>query len=143
MSPSQQYPQTAEDFNRVTGEFQETEAYRAPLLFSVGGRVVTKNGTLASVRYPVVNGPGQNAGTAAILMKVLGITAEGVQNAVISSEQIAEILRYYAPFRNDGKYHANIEALKGASNTSEGVIASFIFEDVAPQGVEDSTLKFT
>jgi 2,3,4,5-tetrahydropyridine-2,6-dicarboxylate N-succinyltransferase len=136
-----QYPQTTDDFKRVVGEFQSAQAFKAPILFSLGCRVVTKNGTLASVRYPVVNGPGQNTGSAAILMKVLGIVPEGVQNVEVSSEQLAEILCYFAPFEGDGKVHLNIDALKGASRASGGLIASFIFDDLAPQGVEDSTLK--
>ena len=58
-----QYPQTVDDFNRVTSELRAAAGFREPLLFSIGRRVFTRGGTLASVRYPAVNGPGQNLGT--------------------------------------------------------------------------------
>lgn len=144
------YPQDVDSFKAVVSDFQTTDRYKAPVLFSVGRRIVTRNGTLASVRYPVVNGPDQNTGSAAILMKVLGIQPEGVQNVELTQGQLHEILRYFAPFEGDGKQHANIEALKKAMNaqagladddTSLGFVATFIFDDIDPQGVEDSTLK--
>lgn len=150
MSQSAQYPMSVEDFSRIAAEFRETSRFREPLLFSIGCRVITAGGTVASVRYPVVNGPKQNLGTAAVLMKVLDVVPEGVQNVVLSQELLDEILRYYAPFENDGKVHANINALKAARRAlyvhggklaRDPVIATFIFEDVDPQGVEDSTLK--
>ena len=53
------YPQGPDDFKAVVAEFQATDLYKPPILFSLGRHVETKNGTLASVRYPVVNGPGQ------------------------------------------------------------------------------------
>lgn len=143
------YPQDLDDFKAMVAEFQATDLYKPPVLFSLGRHVETKNGTLASVRYPVVNGPGQNTGSAAIMMKVLGIVPEGVQNIAVTNRQLAEILRYFAPFEGDGKHHANIVALKKAFDScanahmdrSHGIVATFVFEDVAPQGVEDSTLK--
>lgn len=137
------YPQSVEDFKRVVSDFQSTAQYKAPILFSLGRQVQTKNGILASVRYPVVNGLNQNTGSAAILMKVLGIIPEGVQNILVTNQQLTEILRYFAPFENDGKPHANIEVLKKALSLgdNQGIVATFIFDDVAPQGVEDSTLK--
>lgn len=143
------YPQDVDSFKAVVSDFQSTDQYKPPVLFSIGRCVETKNGMLASVRYPVVNGPGQNTGSAAILMKVLGIVPEGVQNVAVTNRQLIEILRYFAPFENDGKHHANIVALRRAfdwsndtrMDESKGIVATFIFDDVAPQGVEDSTLK--
>jgi len=151
MSQSQeQYPQNIDGFKAVVADFQATDNYKAPILFAVGRRIVTRNGTLASVRYPVVNGPDQNTGSAAILMKVLGIQPEGVQNVELTQGQLREILRYFALFESGGKQHGNIEVLKRAMNaqagfadddTSLGFVVTFIFNDTEPQGVEDSTLK--
>ena len=144
------YPQDVDGFRRVVDEFQASAGFRKPLLFGVGRRVFTGDGTLASVRYPVVNGPDQNLGTAAILMKVLGVTPEGVQNINLNRNQIWEALQYFAPFKDDGKRHSNIEVLTYALSSqglpsgdtpSSGIIATFIFDDVSPHGVEDSTLK--
>lgn len=141
------YPQDADEFKRVVAEVQSSDRYKNPLLFAVGSRVFTANGTLASVRYPVVNGPGQNTGSAAILVKALGIEPSGVQNLSLDAQQLAEVLRYFAPFKNDGKRHANVEVLQAAlqqavaAGERSPVVATFIFDDIDPQGVEDSTLK--
>ena len=144
------YPKDVDGFKAVVAEFQSSPRYRAPVLFAVGRRVYTRNGTLASVRYPVVNGPGQNTGSAAILMKVLGVEPTGVQNVAMSRAQIEEVLKYFAPFEGDGKVHANVDALKRAlaatggndgGDGANGIVATFTFEDIEPQGVEDSTLK--
>lgn len=140
------YPANIDAFKQVVSDFKATASYKEPLLFAVGSRVFTGNGTLASVRYPVVNGPGQNTASAAIWMKVLGVTPTGVQNISVSAEQLAEILAYFAPFKNDGKYHGNVIALEQAleackSGPANRVVITFIFDDIDPQGVEDSTLK--
>lgn len=144
------YPRDVDGFKAVVAEFQSSSRYKAPVLFAVGRRVYTRNGTLASVRYPVVNGPGQNTGSAAILMKVLGVEPAGVQNVTMSPAQLEEALKYFAPFEGDGKVHANVDVLKAAlaasggnpaPDGSSGVVATFTFEDIEPQGVEDSTLK--
>lgn len=151
MSLSTQYPESVDDFNRVTGELRSAVGFREPLLFAIGRRVFTKNSVLASVRYPVLNGPGKNLGTAAILMKVLGIEPEGVQNVSLTRGQVCEALKYFAPFMNDGKPHGNIDVLSRAlysrlfpvdeMEISKDFVATFIFNDIAPVGVEDSTLK--
>ncbi len=87
------YPETVEEFTRITEEFKGSALFKKPLLFAVGRRVATQNGSIASVRYPVVNGPDQNTGTAAILMHVLGIEASGVQNILLTTPMLEEVLR--------------------------------------------------
>jgi 2,3,4,5-tetrahydropyridine-2-carboxylate N-succinyltransferase len=150
MSQSQEYPHDVDGFKRIVEKFQSTDGYKQPILFAVGRKVFTGNRMLASVRYPVVNGPGQNTGSAAILMKVLGIEPVGVQNVTLTMRELQEVLRYFTPFDADGKKHANIEVLKmarsGLMNSisplpEEALVATFIFSDVDPLGVEDSTLK--
>lgn len=143
------YPNTTDDFKRIVDDFKATDRYRDPLLFAVGRRVSTRNGVLASVRYPVVNGPGQNTGTAAILMQALDIEPVGVQHIELSFQAVDYILLcYFHPFRGDGKRHDNIRVLDQAREfqnkahmAGQSVIVSFIFDDIEPQGVEDSTLK--
>lgn len=143
------YPQDVDSFKRIVNKFQVSANFRKPLLFSIGRRVFTGNGTLASVRYPVVNGPDQNLGTAAVLMKVLDVVPEGVQNINLSRNQIWEALKYFAPFKDDGKHHSNIDVLTRVLSAlpldgrmpSSKIIATFIFDDINPSGVEDSTLK--
>jgi len=69
MNQQSTYPATIDAFKQLVSDFKATASYKEPLLFAVGSRVFTGNGTLASVRYPVVNGPGQNTASAAIWMK--------------------------------------------------------------------------
>lgn len=134
-------PQTVADFTALVAEMKSDECYRAPKIWAVGAYVKTANGTIASVRYPVVNGPEQNTGSAVVLMKVLNINPSNVQNVVLSKEQISEVLSYFVAFEGDGKKHANIEVLKKALDSEAEIVATFIFDDVDPQGVADSTLK--
>lgn len=142
-----EFPQTPEEFVRVTNDFRNTERFREPLLFAVGKRVVTGNGVHASTRYPLVNGPKQNLGTAAVLMQVLDIPPEGVQSVKIDGSNLDKILRFFHPFKDDGKKHANIELLHlvrncGAHNSDDGsVVATFVFDDADIEGVDDATLK--
>lgn len=143
------YPTTVEEFQRFVGNLQASPNYRKPVLFAIGRQVVTGNGLLASVRFPVVNGPGQNTGTAAILMETLDIAPHGVQNVVLNHVNVEKLLPYFGVFINDGKRHPNIEVLRAVKlalqtpppGTSGDIIATFIFDDVAPVGVEDATLK--
>lgn len=151
MSSSQKkYPQNIEEFQALVAEIKNSGNYKDPLLFAIGRHVRTNNGKgeLASVRYPFVNGPGMNTGMAAIIMKVLEIEPTGVKNVLLSNDTIREILSYFEIFENDGREHKNITVLKRAcyfnvpnADTSQGIVASFIFDDIEPQGVEDSTLK--
>lgn len=151
MCPSQkQYPQNMEEFQALVAEIKNSGNYKDPILFAIGKHVRTNNGKgeLASVRYPFVNGPGMHTGMAAIIMKVLQIEPTGVKNVLLSNDTICEILSYFKIFENDGQEHKNIKVLNRACyfnvpnvDTSRGIVASFIFDDIEPQGVEDSTLK--
>ncbi len=136
-------PETADDFARITGRFKESTHYRPPLLFAIGSQVTTSSGLLASARFPVVNGPSQNTGTAAILMNILGIEPHGAQTVRITDELLTEALRYFEPFSEDGKRHLNLDALRAARRRipESPSIVTFIFDDIDPQGVENSTLK--
>lgn len=140
------FPETVTDFTRFADEFKSSDAFRPPMLFAVGSRVFTANGIHASTRYPLVNGPGQNQGSAAVLMKVLGIEPKGVQSVLFGPGDLDKVMRFFHPFEGDGKVHGNIELLKRARNISfadrENVlVATFVFDDVAPEGVDDATLK--
>ncbi|MDI9312718.1 MAG: tetrahydrodipicolinate N-succinyltransferase N-terminal domain-containing protein [Limnohabitans sp.] len=134
-------PKSVQDFNELVSGLKSEPTYRDPLLFAVGGKVFTENRILASVRFPVVNGPGQNTGTAALLMNILGITPQGVQNVNLSVEKLEYILNFYKCFEADGKKHPNLNILKAALSSKNEIVATFIFDDVPPVGVEDSTLK--
>ena len=53
MNQQSTYPATIDAFKQLVSDFKATASYKEPLLFAVGSRVFTGNGTLASVRYPV------------------------------------------------------------------------------------------
>jgi 2,3,4,5-tetrahydropyridine-2,6-dicarboxylate N-succinyltransferase len=140
------YSLTVADFKQITQGMRDgIPGYKNPLCFAVGVRVRTGNGTLATVRYPVVNGPGESLGTAAILMYLLKIKPEGVTTVDITTDTIDEFLAYCKPFRDDGRVHPNIflmEKIRRLTWDSDtACTATFIFDNIAPQGVEDSTLK--
>lgn len=140
-------PLTHDDFGRLVSEVQAQTCFRKPLLYAIGGQVLTngKEPVLASVRYPVVNGPDQNLGTLAVLQGVLGFDGSSpVVNGLMTSIHIDHALRMFTPFANEPEGHRNIQALraaKAAVQLGRPVAFTAIFEDVDPIGVEDSTLK--
>lgn len=140
------FPESVTDFTRFADEFKSSDAFRPPMLFGIGVRMFTRGGVHASTRYPLVNGPNQNQGTAAVLMKVLGIEPKGVQSVLFGPGHLDAALRFFHPFEGDGKVHANIELLKRARDIAfpkreNSLVATFVFDNVAPEGVDDSTLK--
>lgn len=146
MSINLTFPESTTDFTRFADEFKSSDAFRPPLLFAVGSRVLTGGGVHASTRYPLVNGPGQNQGSAAVLMKVLGIEPKGVQSVLFKTGDLDKVLRFFHPFEGDNKKHGNIELLKRArsmpvDSREDRLVATFVFDDVAPEGVDDATLK--
>lgn len=153
------YPVTKDDFSDFAKQFQTTDGFKKTILFGIGRTVHTGNGTLASVRYPVVNGPDHGLGTLAVLLKVFSPPLEGVQNVYPTSEQLDEVLKYFEPYMDDiDGSHPNISALMASmdfldeiqeihfnepelGNIPDRPVITFIFDDVDPIGVEDITLK--
>ena len=145
-------PATVDEFRAMVARFQSTDHFRQPLLWAVGGQMITGQhgpGILASVHYPHVNGPGENLGAAAILMEILGIEPIGVQTVHLDHVTINRLLEYFAPFMVDRdaiKNHGNIVVLLKARAIDRRIrrtpiVVTFIFDDIPIQGVEDGTLK--
>ncbi len=142
------YPRTEADFNEVVADFKVTTDYKDPLLYAIGKLVKTNKEVVVTVFYPFVNGPKQGTDEAAILMKLLNIKPFGVQTIELSNAMIREVLHYFAAFKNDGT-RPNLEVLNMAINKKEditqtstsGSVVTFIFDDIEPQSIEDSTLK--
>lgn len=141
---------TIDEFHSFVSDFKKSGIYRDPVLFAIGGVVRTSCGTPVSVRYPVVNGNMKNTGTAAVIMKVLGLESHGVRNISLSLRQIQEILSYFRPFENDGSLHRNIQVLKMAQglyrdkglDSPGDAVVSFVFDKDSPvSGMEDATLR--
>lgn len=79
-------------------------------------------------------------------MKVLGIEPKGVQSVLFGPGHLDAALRFFHLFEGDGKVHGNVEVLKRARNIAFAdrerlLVATFVFDNVAPEGVDDSTLK--
>lgn len=144
------YPETLADFQKLVTEIQTGTGYKNPVLFGIGALVKTESGVLASVRYPVVNGPGQNTDITAVIMKVLDIKPEGMWVVRPTLRNIQEVLYHLAALENDGQAHPNIDALKIAlrmyskkgPDAPGDIVLSFLFEENVPVfGVEDATLR--
>jgi len=142
---------TKEDFGAWSANFRESSGWREPIAFALGSPIYTKSGTLASVRFPLVNGPTKNLGTASVYMHYFGIKPEGVQIIWPTTEELWDIKKYFTVFHGDGQVHDNIELLEAAANyknsanhltnTDGPVCLIFIFDDEAVVGVPDATLK--
>lgn len=144
-----QSPITVQDFERITGEIRSAATFRMAGLWALGGQVWTGSPKpiLASARFPVVNGPGQNLGSLAVLHAAFGLgnlAGESIVTVTPTVEQLEHALRMFAPFEGDGKTHANIDAIKAAlaaAKAGRPITFTAIYQDVDPVGVEDSTLK--
>jgi 2,3,4,5-tetrahydropyridine-2-carboxylate N-succinyltransferase len=98
--------------------------------------------------FPVPNYDA-NFGTAAIISKVIG-HKNGTATYELTEAQLVEILSYFEVFENDGKVHANIDALKSflklAQNNldNKSIVVAFIAKaemDQGPQTVADAYLR--
>lgn len=137
--------ETVADFQVVVADVEKNSSYQKPLAFAIGVATLDSKGNQLDAYFPAPNFQA-NYGAAAIISKVLGHT-HGTNSYVVSQLQLAEMLSYFTPFTNDGKRHANIEALQlmqKISAKNKQVVASFIAPapvDAGPQSVSDSYLR--
>lgn len=140
---------TKEQFSTIVADIQNAPGYRRPAAFGIGIGTTDEEGNFLEVYYPFPNFEG-NFGTAAILSDVLQWDgATGFRT--VDLESLARILGYFAPFRNDGEKHGNIEALAVMNRAllhspMEGrrreVVAAFIADPAdRPVSVPDAYLR--
>lgn len=109
------------DFQKLVDEVEGQDGYVRPAAFAIGlatlaiddlddPSTVTASCAALDTWYPAPN-LGENFGTAAVLAKLVGHRA-GSASYRIDADQISEALACFKPFADDGKSHANIDALK-------------------------------
>lgn len=106
---------TVQDFQARVARIEGTAGYVRPVAWGLGiAHLSTVDPAPGSGRrildtwFPVVNRE-ENYGAAAVLAEAAGLMGAGV--AYLGAEQLAAAQAAFAPFRGDGKRHANIEAL--------------------------------
>jgi 2,3,4,5-tetrahydropyridine-2-carboxylate N-succinyltransferase len=127
-----------DDFKALVTRIESQPDYRRPEAFAVGiasfsmagldkPGVVASPGKILDTWFPLVN-LNENFGSAAVLASLTGYR-NGSKSYYLNQEQIEEALEHFAPFVNDGKRHANIEALndlreflRAGNKTSTGVV---------------------
>ena len=106
---------TLDGFKARVAEIEARPGYRRPAAFAIGiahddglpGGPA--GGRLLDAWFPAVNRD-ENFGTAALLADISGIVG-GDGTARINANDLEHLAGWFAPFRNDGKRHANIEAI--------------------------------
>lgn len=136
-------PSTEQDYRDLIAKLESEPGYRRPAAFAVGVATVSTGGEQEKVLdtyYPVVNCGGA-PGVAAVLRQVLGHSG-GARTYLLDTEQIAEVLRYFAPFERERAEHPNLAALHDLQRSRYGnnddtltelrVVATFIEDLAAP-----------
>ncbi|NRA37831.1 MAG: tetrahydrodipicolinate N-succinyltransferase N-terminal domain-containing protein [Planctomycetes bacterium] len=111
---------SVETFKARVAEVESQDTYQVPAAFALGlahyGITDYKNlstwsesSKVLDTYYPTVN-VNENAGSAAIFADICNHQS-GSQTYVLSGDQISEAIAAFSPFADDGKKHANIEAL--------------------------------
>ena len=133
-------------FQDITRRIQDQKDFRVPIIWGIGCPVWTagKHPELASYRFPKVNGPTDNLGALAILTAATfggRQKAKGVVERFLDQRALAEILRMFTPFLEDGARHGNLEILQAAMTARRPFSFVAIYDDGEPEGIADSTLK--
>ncbi|MFO0764694.1 MAG: tetrahydrodipicolinate N-succinyltransferase N-terminal domain-containing protein [Patescibacteria group bacterium] len=110
---------TVDDFKAFVASVQAREGYKAPLAFALGFATVARDGTILDTYYPTVNmtmdGKLENAGSAAIFADAVN-HLDGSANYLLNDEMVRVLQARFAAFKDDGKVHANIEAVELAAS---------------------------
>lgn len=113
--------QSVADFQKLVAEVEAGEGYSRPAAFGVGLSTLaitdTEDPTAVDPGAPALDtwfpAPNldENHGTAAVLAKLVGHRG-GTASYRVSLAQLQEALSAFKPFMDDGKPHANIDALR-------------------------------
>jgi 2,3,4,5-tetrahydropyridine-2-carboxylate N-succinyltransferase len=108
-----------DDFKALVTRVESQPGYQRPAAFAIGlanfGIDLAQPGLVASSAkildtwFPVVNRD-ENFGSAAVLADLTG-HLNGSRSYYLNEEQLDRAIAAFAPFANDGKRHANIDAL--------------------------------
>jgi len=127
---------------------KEWIGYQQPMAYAVGVARMSKAGAFLDTWFPLVNYVGENKGVAVLLADQVGYL-NGVMNALLTGDQIMEVVQALEPYRHDGKEHPNLEILDmmlpiaSHDMSKQCVIVSFIGDTttMAPEDVSDAYLR--
>lgn len=117
---------TTADFQALVDSVESQAGYQRPAAFGIGLATlalgdlnnpsqVAPDAAILDTWFPTPN-LAENFGTAAVLAKVVGHTA-GTASYRLTAEQLQAALAHFKPFAQDGKSHANIDALSDIAHT--------------------------
>lgn len=138
----------SEVFTALVQSVESQPGYQRPAAFAVGLAHLGipldgANGQkILDTWYPVVN-LAENFGSAAVLAQVTGYKA-GAKTHYLSIDQVERALGHFAPFLDDGKYHANIavlQALKQSLLASKSINGVEVPRQVVVTFIADLTHK--
>ncbi len=138
----------SEVFTALVQSVESQPGYQRPAAFAVGLAHLGipldgANGQkILDTWYPVVN-LAENFGSAAVLAQVTGYKA-GAKTHYLSIDQVERALGHFAPFLDDGKYHANIavlQALKQSLLVSKSINGVEVPRQVVITFIADLTHK--
>lgn len=107
-----QAPRTEDQYRNLIESIEDEPGYRPPGAFAVGVATISVAGDEEKVLdtyFPVVNA-GEAPGVAAVLSKVLNHDGSS-RTYTMDAEQLAEVLRYFAPFEAERPSHPNLAAM--------------------------------
>jgi len=133
---------TVEDFKSYVNEIQSEDNYKNPVAFALGVKR-SKNGKVLDAYFPLINWE-SSFGTAAVVMKELGVEPGKNQSYRLSEDQLGKIYDCFAPFLNEIEKHQNVALIKTLKeNCSKShdyyqseLVAYFLYDD--KQDVEDA-----
>ncbi|MBA3938387.1 MAG: tetrahydrodipicolinate N-succinyltransferase N-terminal domain-containing protein [Planctomycetes bacterium] len=120
-----------DDFKALVSGIEAQAGYQRPAAFALGlasyasadpAKPGTPGTRVLDTWYPAPN-KDENFGSAAILASLVGHLS-GARTYVLEPAQLDLALAHFAPFRGDGKVHANIEALAALREHQRGADAA-------------------
>jgi 2,3,4,5-tetrahydropyridine-2-carboxylate N-succinyltransferase len=126
---------TVEEFKNYVNKIQESTSYKNPLAFALGVKR-TKNGKVLDAHFPLINW-NSSFGTAAVVIKELGVKADENTSYVLSKEQLSNIFECFSPFVDEIGKHHNVALMKTLIDNSDKIhdyyeselVAYFLYDD--------------
>jgi 2,3,4,5-tetrahydropyridine-2-carboxylate N-succinyltransferase len=133
---------TVEDFKSYVSQIQSEDNYKNPVAFALGVKRL-KNGKVLDAYFPLINWE-SSFGTAAVVMKELGVEADTNQCYNMTENQLGNIFDCFAPFLNEIEKHQNVALIKTLKDNcgnshdyyESELVAYFLYDD--KQSVEDA-----
>jgi len=133
---------TVEEFKNYVSQVQGESSYKNPLAFALGVKR-TKNGKVLDAYFPLINW-NSSFGTAAVLIKELGVKAGKNAAYNVSKVQLSNVFSCFKPFVSEIEKHHNVALMQTLIENcdnehdyySSELIAYFLYDDT--QDVQDA-----